>query len=771
MKSLIDSSTRIFDIGGLFHKPMPEGGETELIEKWVGKDGNAELKKVPVNGCSYNFNRTTDMLCFKNAVARFVRTGAKEDAFDVYFCYSEFFKTFGGYKRGIDDLLDLLFQHESTSATLLTRHRDHYSHSVYVFALGLAIFMNNKHVRSAFARLYGEDELYEKFLKYWGIAGLFHDIGYPFEIAFNQIREYTCKIDKDGEKIKLRYDNLDAVLHLSADEIDKCGEFLPKGKEDINSIFASEILKTFGAISGNPELDVKIVEDCLKERIVSAEKYMDHGYFSAVLFLKKLLDTENFKLDRPTVDALTAILYHNSFYKRTYKEELRGGNCGKLKIGEHPLAFLLMLCDELQCWDRMPYGEESKKVELAWDTDVYVSDRHIEVIYYFQSVGDGTNNDDGKAEEEKKEYCDAAVGKVIKTIDELLDTDSVGKFTLTADFKKKDKKVYDHFSDSKFIDLCKIAETINISYMKDCEKAGIKSYMQQEFDNLTLELKMSNIAQAKNYVRHLDDINCFFSDRILDYPPVTEFTEDEVEFLTVNEHCRWVSEKVSMGWKYGTDYTDREDRARKRIHSDIVPYHFLTADEKNKDYFPVNNIIRNLNAYGIKVYRLKYEKPSYVLGCTGHCDLSRIKHFDEEKVRSEVRKYLRELKEQYSLKLFCGYASGADLLFADEALKCGIDIIAVLPCEWKEFISEHDDGGVRFMQLLAQAKEVRVKPNNISRYSEMSRYIVRQCQEMLVLWDGQPIPLKDDEGREINKGGTYDTMLAAERAGRVIKRF
>lgn len=39
--------------------------------------------------------------------------------------------------------------------------------------------------------------------------------------------------------------------------------------------------------------------------------------------------------------------------------------------------------------------------------------------------------------------------------------------------------------------------------------------------------------------------------------------------------------------------------------------------------------------------------------------------------------------------LYSGFADGADFLFAEEALKCGIDVIAVLPYSWKSFMKEH----------------------------------------------------------------------------------
>ena len=151
MKTLINLSSKIFDRKNLLHDKT----KRDVIEK---------------NGCPYNFNRTTDALCFKTALSRFLRTGVKEDAFEVFFCYLEIFHTFGGYDKGIDVLLNLLYEHESNVATLLTKHRDHYSHSAYVFALGLAVFMNNAPFRDAFAAKYGKRDLYKKFLRLWEIG-------------------------------------------------------------------------------------------------------------------------------------------------------------------------------------------------------------------------------------------------------------------------------------------------------------------------------------------------------------------------------------------------------------------------------------------------------------------------------------------------------------------------------------------------------------------------------------------------------------------------
>lgn len=165
----------------------------------LGYDENkADLKdSTGTDGVPYNFERDVDRLCFENAVARFLKTGTREDAFDIYFCYSEIFKPFGSGYQATKSLLEMLSEHEENSSSLLMKHRDHYSHSVYVFLLGLAIYKNSEEIRRAYCdrwRLADGAEASCHFLKYWGMTSLFHDIGYPFEIAHQQMKAYVCQL-------------------------------------------------------------------------------------------------------------------------------------------------------------------------------------------------------------------------------------------------------------------------------------------------------------------------------------------------------------------------------------------------------------------------------------------------------------------------------------------------------------------------------------------------------------------------------------------------
>ena len=95
------------------------------------------LKK---NQIPFNMEKDIDRLCLENAIDRFLGSGRKEDAFDVYLCYLEMFV--GAYEKS-RRMIELLSEYEANGSGLLMKHRDHYSHSVYVFILGLAIYQSN----------------------------------------------------------------------------------------------------------------------------------------------------------------------------------------------------------------------------------------------------------------------------------------------------------------------------------------------------------------------------------------------------------------------------------------------------------------------------------------------------------------------------------------------------------------------------------------------------------------------------------------------------
>ena len=178
----------------------------------------------------------------------------------------------------------------------------------------------------------------------------------------------------------------------------------------------------------------------------------------------------------------------------------------------------------------------------------------------------------------------------------------------------KKKRTGRYLSDDSYLSLYRFAIALNGRY------AGAKTEeeMQKAFENrLSLEYKLSNIAQAKAFDRQLNGIRCFYTDRAVDYEPVRDFRaltakkghEKDLLKISVAEHKRWCDEKREMGWQYGkahlinasqagkaqTDYVMRE---RTRMHRDLVNFSRLDAEEQFKDQNPMELMCELIRAFG-----------------------------------------------------------------------------------------------------------------------------------------------------------------------------
>ena len=157
--------------------------------------------------------------------------------------------------------------------------------------------------------------------------------------------------------------------------------------------------------------------------------------------------------------------------------------------------------------------------------------------------------------------------------------------------------------------------------------------MEQKFNELSLEYKMTHIGRAKKYARYLHEINCFYSDKQPDFEVVNEITDDDkntdnaLDRIGELEHDRWCFDHYAMGWIAGKDYDIADDKAvareRMRIHKDMIDtsegysqenairhYHEgLDDTDRKKDKRPINNFLKVLaRDDGIRVYRLDLKK-------------------------------------------------------------------------------------------------------------------------------------------------------------------
>lgn len=724
----------------------------------------------------------SDLNCFQNAVLNFLNSGKKDDAFTVYFCFSEIFKLFGTGYENTQKLLETLSDHEYHSGELLAKHRDHYSHSAYVFSLGLAIYANDSIFRREFNNFYSlKNRDSFTFLRLWGLVALFHDTGYPFQLAHEQIKNYLEELwlrkDNDGNPIDINgksltkdeikaiksclpyvsFGNMDSFLKIDADVSKKLKEQLQTERvfSDINELLAYGV-----AIRENYDFNDLVKK--LKKRVVEQPDFMDHGYFSAVILLKRLLENQEFRLDTQVLDVLTAILLHNNLNK--YDIE----NAHGISIKEHPLAYLLILCDELQAWDRKAYGKASKRKPIAWDVEFDIAENTIKAIYYFEN--------------QNENYDKIVNGKFVGNIQKYIDSDLC--LNIFADKKAKDKKAHMYVSDDNFINLCDFAKAIHSSYDEHFNKNDIE-HINTGFGNLPLEFKVSNIEQAKSYSYKLELINCFYSNKDLDYPVVEDFNmigdvdSDNIGFLCREEHVRWVREKLSLGWKYGCDYNSTEERNAKKIHKDIVPYELLSPQEQSKDRLMVSNIIPLLKQFGngIKIYQYREgRKPDLEIAGTGH----RYFNEDRERLKKEIKEILKKYSRDYRVIVRTCYAAGADWLIAECACELGLTTKAVLPMPYEEYIADvindakknnrplTDDEIMKMRTLLAQTVVCKVIPDPKYTYFEATKYLIKKCDRVIALWDGNELPLTDKDDKPINRGGTYHAIKLARDSNKKV---
>ena len=613
-------------------------------------DGRSNApKRIP-----YNMERDLDRLSLERALARFLDSGTREDAFDVYYCYCEIFQPFGSGYQGVDALLKMLSEHERNASSLLMKHRDHYSHSVYVFCIGLALYKNHRTIRDAYNKHFNlsAGQAACHFLEYWGMTSLFHDVGYPFEIAHQQMKSY---IDNLGnKKRKANIDKTGYVPYISYKGMEL---FSQSRIGDLNDFFAEAITVRMGKYLDHTDTEPYLCRyklgQALKDRAVHDDPgsmdylYMDHAYFSGLVLIKTYLEqkkhiTSASEITEPMLDSLCAIMLHNTLFKFTIRKILNTNKALSLDDGQ-PLTYLLMLCDELQCWNRTCYGKDTRSKLYPFDFDMRFSDQApIRLVYSFDQAFE-SNPKIGKKSYEEMQFDgvdtdsdddSGQMGSTKKTtkgrIKFLNDIDSIVKLgdviygfrremacafankIIVAKYEedKNPKKLT--LSDSSYLSLYQFAIALNQRYeeAKADNSAEEKSPEEKFEEDLSLEYKLSNIAQAKRYGSILESVRCFYTDRAVYYEPVRAFEKHEVEVLAKKEHEQWCKEKKDMGWKRGDRHLSAgnlKGRMREctRRHDLMKRYAALSDPDKKKNKNAIVRMVELLNEKdGLTIYKL-----------------------------------------------------------------------------------------------------------------------------------------------------------------------
>ncbi len=594
-------------------------------------------KSAAPNQIEYNMQMDIERLCLETALKRFLESGTAQDAFDVYFCYIEMFVGNYGSSR---TMIEMLSEFEMNGSSLLLKHRDHYSHSVYVFALGLAIYETNSVYREVYKKFYGFDSDEHKaahhFLQYWGLASLFHDIGYPFELPFEQVKAYfKVRGDKRKNNPYIAYIGMERFIYIEPEMQETLKEIY--GEKDLfvdtDELFAYDIAKKLGSVYRLTKDSIKAVLSTKPTNPNRFGYFMDHAYFSASVLFKELYEADKKEkrmgMSKARVDALTAIILHNSLYKFSvafYKGDLNI----PFDMEIHPLAYMLMVCDELQCWDRMSYGRNSRTELHPMQCEFEFGNNTINAKYIydlaekskidrFEVLYKEWDKKDKKSKPTLKAYESMVhENDFLNDIRRIVNTKDLG-LTVEVGLEeahREKKNVY--LSESNFIHLYHFAIALNGRYVHSGleEANNIVQVMEEEFDNLSLEYKLSNIGQAKAFAGYLNMIGCFYTDKPVDFEIVTEFTKKDMDIIGLLEHERWLRERKEMGWRFGDDYNSKEEREQRRIHklmmdemltkeSILKHYEELSTEEQNKDTAPMNSMLKLLRQYeGLRIYRL-----------------------------------------------------------------------------------------------------------------------------------------------------------------------
>lgn len=331
---------------------------------------------------------------------RFLNDCSIENAFAVYEAFFEAY-WIGTQNSGnpFIELVQRLRLFEENVGQLVPGQRDHCVHSVYVFILGLAIHARNRALRLAFRGTVLDNPVYrdlyrtkhEEFLYRWGIASLFHDIAYPIEITEKQMKTYLTFLSNQSNMNPndlMLWIGIDSLMEFGClPPIEPSSEFSEEfGRKypsfgDVSLADAAELLayklSTSFGINAH-EVRANLIGF---PGVMQANGFIDHGYYSALIVLRwyhNLVRESRWNpayFYFPIVDSASAILLHNYYRHVLMKPPFE---LGRLRAIEHPIAFLLILCDEIQNWSRALH-EEPKSAADGFD--IVVSDNVLEVEY------------------------------------------------------------------------------------------------------------------------------------------------------------------------------------------------------------------------------------------------------------------------------------------------------------------------------------------------------------------------------------------------------
>ena len=447
--------------------------------------------------------------------------------------------------------------------------------------------------------------------------------------------------------VYISYHDIDALTKLSDEAKKRFRKVYEKDFSSIIEVLAFDITNKLGKKYAFAEKKMLDTLSRKPEKPNTFGYFMDHAFFSSCRLYKELEEAlGEDDITKEHVDALSAIILHNSLFKFSisfYKDKEK--RKGPLHMEDHPLAYMLMLCDELQCWDRTAYGRNSRTELHPMAVDFDFSGNAIHACYFYDEA------EQDKIDEFRKEYQAWETGgekgdaprlkaysdmaekeqRFTTDIEKIVDTTDI-PLHIVPDTKRNERKNKHIFlSSSNFLHLYDFAVAL---HGRNKEEDTPTKELEKQFEALSLEYQLSTINRAKNFSRYLNAIDCFYTDKPVDFEMVTEFTPEQAAIFAPLEHERWIREHQMMGWVYGKDYENvplpagieadsteagnyrKMIREQMRCHklamdgtftTEDIRDHYLTlpVEDQDKDWKPFNSMLKLLKKFdGLRIYKL-----------------------------------------------------------------------------------------------------------------------------------------------------------------------
>lgn len=145
-----------------------------------------------------------------------------------------------------------------------------------------------------------------------------------------------------------------------------------------------------------------------------------------------------------------------------------------------------------------------------------------------------------------------------------------------------------------------------------------------------------------------------------------------------------------------------------------------------------------------QTFQTKYP---FVIGVTGHRNLLSQ---DALMQKEQIKNCLSALQlKRTPLLMYNSLAQGADMLCADVAMELQIPIVAVLPCEEKQYVKSFDSPfREKLHRYIAACKEVIIAPDaeqlsdslldsESFQYRQAGIYVSQHSSLLIALWDGK----------------------------------